>query len=354
MRLKTTHKNQAKTDFLKKIVANPALALDWLRPAHRRRRWLRGLGWVLSALILGLLSYQIAANIRQLDGAWRLLRPGATPYLLAAALLVPLNWYLEVIKWRSLAHAQLRWPLGRYLRAVLMGLTAGILTPNRLGDYGGRLLGVPRTQWAVVLVTTFLGGLTQWAAFLLLGWPGLVYVAGDLLAAGQGYGWFAVGPLLLLAAAIGVLPRTERLLRLLPQRWRKHTRGIKTALRDVKLMVILRAGVWSCLRFSVYCTQLYLLLLACGLELPLGTGLAGIAAIYLVQAGLPLPPGIGLATRAELGILLWGHTPTTGMAIIVATTLLFILNLLLPSLLGWRHIVKINAKNYVENADEIP
>lgn len=339
---------------MKKIVSNPALVLDWLQLSHRGRRWLRGLSWLLSALILGLLGYQIADNVRQLDGAWRLLAPEATPYLLAATLLVPLNWYLEVIKWRSLAHTQLRWPLARYLRAVLMGLTAGILTPNRLGDYGGRLLGVPRRQWAIVLVTTFLGGLTQWAAFLLLGWPGLVYVAGDVLAAGQGYGWFAVGPLILLAGAAWLLPRSERLLAGLPPRWRRLTRGAETALRDVKLMVILRAGIWSCLRFGVYCTQLYLLLLACGLELPLLTGLAGIAAIYLVQAGLPLPPGIGLATRAELGILLWGHTPTTGMAVIFATTLLFILNLLLPSLLGWRHIVKTNEKNYVDNADEIP
>ena len=340
--------------MLKKFVSNPVPVLDRLRSTGSAHRWVRWLGWVLTAGLLGLLGYQLVHNLRQLEGAWQVLAPGAAYYLLPALLLVPLNWLLEIVKWRQLAQPQLRWPWPRYWRAVLMGLTAGILTPNRLGDYGGRLLGVPRAQWAAVLVTTFLGGLAQWAAFLLLGWPGLVYVAGDLLPADRPYWLFAVGPLLLGAGTAYLLARSDRLLRLLPSRWQQHAAGVETVLRDVKFMVILRAGIWACLRFSVYCTQLYLLLLACGLELPLGTGLAGIAAIYLVQAGLPLPPGIGLATRAELGLLLWGHTPAAGMAVIFVTTLLFILNLLLPSLLGWHHIVKINEKNYLANVNEIP
>jgi hypothetical protein len=340
--------------LLKKFVSNTALALTGLRPSGSARRGVRWLGWGLTVGLLALLGYQLVYNLRQLEGAWQVLAPGAAYFLVPAILLVPLNWHLEVVKWRQLAQRQLAWPRARYWRAVLMGLTAGILTPNRLGDYGGRLLGVPRAQWAAVLVTTFLGGLAQWAAFLLLGWPGLVYVAGDLLPAGRSYWLFAVGPLALGAGTAYLLAHSDRLLRLLPGRWRQHVSGVETVLRDVKFMVILRAGVWACLRFSVYCIQLYLLLLACGLDLPVGTGLAGIAAIYLVQAGLPLPPGIGLATRAELGLLLWGHTPAAGMAVIFATTLLFSLNLLLPSLLGWRHIVKISEKNYLANADEIP
>lgn len=315
-------------------------------------RYARRLGWLVAAGLLGLLGYQMVDNLRRLDEAWQVLSPGAGGYLLAAAALVPLNWYLEVKKWRTLAHDQLRWPTTRYFQAILMGLTAGILTPNRLGDYGGRLLGVPRRDWLVVLVTTFLGGLAQWAAFLLLGWPGLVYIAADYLPLGDGYWLLPVGPLALFAGTAYLTARTDRLIAVLPPRWHRHTEGLKTTLRQVKFVLILRAGIWACLRFGVYCMQLYILLRVFGLDLPLFSGLAGIAAIYLVQAGLPLPPGIGLATRAELGVLLWGHTPAAGTAVVFGTTLLFVLNLLLPSLLGWRHIVKISEKTYLENVDE--
>jgi hypothetical protein len=59
------------------------------------------------------------------------------PVLLALAL-VPVNWGLEAWKWHRLAGTWSR-TFGRSLRAVLVGLTLGFATPNRVGDYAGRI-----------------------------------------------------------------------------------------------------------------------------------------------------------------------------------------------------------------------
>ena len=96
-----------------------------------------------------------------------------------------------------------------------------------------------------------------------------------------------------------------RVIKWLGRRFELDQEALVTGLTQVKIPVMLWAGAHACLRFSVYCMQLYLLLWFFGLELPLWRGLAGIAAIYLVQAGIPLPPGLNLVTRTELGLLLW-------------------------------------------------
>src|SRR5262249_6990083 len=58
----------------------------------------------------------------------------------AVAVMMLLNWGLEACKWRLLL-----WPLekisfGRSFKAILAGVALALNTPNRIGEYGGRVL----------------------------------------------------------------------------------------------------------------------------------------------------------------------------------------------------------------------
>jgi hypothetical protein len=216
-------------------------------------------------------------------------------------------------------------------------------TPNRIGEIGGRLLVADKAEWPGVLTSSVLGSACQWIAFLLLAWPGLMWTADDLLrnALPFAVAWlWPVGPLLLLAGWWGGKPLLIKILNWLDGRFGLATGEMKHGLLHVNSWLMLRAGAYACLRFSVYCLQLYLLLWFFGLELSLAKGLAGIAAIYLVQAGIPLPPGLNLVTRTELGLLLWGDSPEAALATLMAFTSLFAVNVLLPALPGYWLIVK--------------
>ena len=193
--------------------------------------------------------------------------------------------------------------------------------------------------------SSLLGSLCQWVAFLLLAWPALVFTVGRLPEVSGYVAWWVLlplGPLVLLIGYLGGKPLIQWLLHVAENRFGRDLSTLKPAFENVNLRLIVASSAYACLRFGVYCVQLYVLLAFFGLELPLLGGLAGIAAIYLVQAGLPLPPGLNLVTRTELGLLLWAVEPGGAVAVLAAYTALFGVNVLLPSIPGYWFIVRKN------------
>ena len=59
-------------------------------------------------------------------------------YLLGCLILVPLNWFLESLKWKEVLSIIQVLSLGQAIKSVLIGLTSGFFTPNRVGEPVGR------------------------------------------------------------------------------------------------------------------------------------------------------------------------------------------------------------------------
>lgn len=310
--------------------------------------------WLLRLLSVGVLAafvWQFQRLSSSLDWAAfgaALTRPGQWKYLALAVVLMPVNWWLEARKWHILLTAFLPWDFSRTWRATLAGVSLSAATPNRIGEIGGRLLVAQRPEWPGVLTSSLLGSVCQWVAFLLLAWPGLMWTADGLLRERLPFpvAWlWPVGPLLLVVGWWGGMPLLLRTIKWLESRFKVRMEELGKGLEEVKIGLMARAGAHACLRFGVYCTQLYLLLWFFGLELPLLKGLAGIAGIYLVQAGIPMPPGVNLVTRTELGLLLWNDSPEAAVATLAAFTSLFAINVLLPALPGYLLVVRRYRKN---------
>lgn len=301
---------------------------------------------LLTMVVLSVFAWQFWRLGRAMDWAAfgaSLARPGQWRYLLLAVVLMPVNWLLEARKWHLLLTAFLPWSFRRTLRTTLAGVSLSAATPNRIGEIGGRLLVATKAEWPGVLTSSVLGSACQWVAFLLIAWPGLMWTADGLLREELPFApaWlWPMGPALLLAGWWGGKPLLFRLIRWASGRFGVVPETLVDGLKGVKFPLILRAGAYACARFLVYCMQLWLLLWFFGLELPVVSGVAGIAGIYLVQAGIPLPPGLNLVTRTELGLLLWGDSPEASVATLAAFTTLFAVNVLLPALPGYWLIVK--------------
>ncbi|VTQ05347.1 lysylphosphatidylglycerol synthase domain-containing protein [Sphingobacterium daejeonense] len=60
--------------------------------------------------------------------------------LFAVVLLMFMNWFLEVIKWRFLSRRIEKLSIWKATKSVFCGLTWAIFTPNRIGEYGGRVM----------------------------------------------------------------------------------------------------------------------------------------------------------------------------------------------------------------------
>ena len=113
-------------------------------------------------------------------------------------------------------------------------------------------------------------------------------------------------------------------------------------LRNYKRKELSWVLLFAFLRYATYTMQYYLMLMYFGVEVPLITGIACIATIFLLQTSIPLPPIMGLLVRGEVALLVWGNFSENELSILSATFSLWVINMILPALIGIFFIVNIN------------
>ncbi|MCB0557866.1 MAG: flippase-like domain-containing protein [Lewinellaceae bacterium] len=265
-------------------------------------------------------------------------------WLALAFLLLPANWILETQKWRCLLWPFWKISFQRAFSGVMAGVSLSLFTPNRVGEYGGRLLAVPaRYNWHAVMAA-LVGNLAQLLILIGGGLLGALYVAGlyyqEVQLLFSGFWWLAVmllGLVYVLFFNIGWLSAVARMLPL-P---RKALRLLLLLKRYSSGRLGLALGL-AAARYATYSLQFFCLLAFFGLKAPVGAALAGIATIFLIQTSIPLPPVLGLLARGEAALLALGPHGDQDVAILAATFALFIINLGLPALVGMAAIFKIN------------
>ena len=310
---------------------------------------------VLKILVLLLLAWAIYHQVWQREdlgsivtGFQEHFRWENAGWIILVIGLMPLNWGLETEKWRSLLRPELELPFGRALASILAGISVSLFTPNRIGEYGGRLLLIPASKSWLGLAATFIGSMAQWIVLLIGGFWGLTMVGLDLWPAlsqyYEQYYWILWGlglALPILFIRIGTLLAWLKQWEWLKKRkWSQWTK-LQNALQSYKKTRLLVVFGIACCRYLIYSSQYLFLLYGFGVEMDPILGLAGIAMIFLVQSSVPLPPFMALVARGELAILLWSEYGANELAVLASTFALFIINLLVPALLGGAAIVKM-------------
>lgn len=273
---------------------------------------------------------------------------GSGKWLLwAAVFLVPVNWGLESQKWRCLLCRFIPISFWQSYRAILAGVAISLFTPNRMGEYGGRVLGVEaRHGWKAVLAT-LVGSMSQWLVLFGMGFFGLAIFSSYVAFRNEAIlpGLFAAGALLVgfLAYLFFHLYRLPHWLRRIPfyRYFHRYFRMVALVHRYRKRdlgKVLSLAG----LRYLTYSVQYFLLLQFLGVDVSPWVGFAGISTLFLFQTSLPLPPVVGLLARGEAALFVWGPFSDQPLSILAASYGLFIINLSVPALLGAIVIVQTN------------
>ncbi|MBK8703324.1 MAG: flippase-like domain-containing protein [Saprospiraceae bacterium] len=301
---------------------------------RHRRLWVG----LLKALLVGWLGYILYRQVvveAGMSGLWRHIAglwPEKMPWLLAAAVLMPINWMLEAQKWRCLMTPFAPLDMRRALRGIMAGVSFSQLTPNRIGEYGGRLAILPAGQYGAGVAASMVGSLAQWLALFSGGLAGLLYMA----RYDTPWRYAALATAVILVVLTLVYFAGGRLQWSLPGLLRRQLSN----LAPYPQVILWRALILAFARYAVYVTQYALLIRATNLAIPPDIVFSGIAAIYLFQTGIPVPPLAAVLTRGELALWLWESYNVDTLSILTASFALFIINLGVPALLGAAVIVK--------------
>ncbi len=316
-----------------------------------RQRWF-GLVFKITVAVLLLgglyLELQGRNNLPALWAAFTQEFGGARWWWLPlAVLLMPINWVIETLKWQPYVHRYQPLTLWQGLRGVFAGISFTLFTPHQLGEYGGRLLYVqPEHRWKAIMINV----VGSWAQYLVTVLAGVI---GALIFLGQQmtlpptvlrYGSLVAGvalPLLL----IGYF-QIQRLLPLARRIPLLH--HLKPFVRDVYILQTFRQpDLWrifglAALRYVIFASQYFFLLRFFGIPANLLAGYAGISTIFLVQTIVPLPAIMGLLLRGNIALFVWSQFGANEVSALAATFTLWIINLILPALIGTFSLFYVN------------
>ena len=284
-----------------------------------------------------------------------------------------LNWALEAIKWRLLISKieQISWY--KSFKAVLSGVAVSSFTPNRVGDYFGRVFILEKANRIEGVFITILGSMSQLLVTFTVGTTSLyimfVVYPETLLnyfnIPEYLYVYFLWGGVVLVLGAnilvtllflnISVLlSLSNRLKGKLVEKLTSYIHVLSAyALRELLTVILL-----SLLRFIIFSTQLYLLLRLFSVELPYFEAMMIIAVIFFVMTMIPTVAITELGIRGSVSLFLIGlyfgnplELPSSlSLGIIAASTTLWIINLAIPALVG--AIFVFNLKFFRKARDE--
>ena len=270
--------------------------------------------------------------------------------LILVFFLMFLNWFLETIKWRFLIRKIEKVSLVRSFEAVLTGVSISSFTPNRVGEFFGRVFILKSSNPVEGILITVIGSMSQLLITLLSGSVALIIFVhqyfSDLILF-HGYLYYAfiaviiVFDLIILGLFFNVSFLSaikERIIRNGFQKIRSYFRVFDFYhYHDLIIVFCL-----SLFRYIVFSFQYFLLLRLFRVPVPLGETLLLTSMIYFVMAIIPTIALSELGIRGSVALYMFGLYFTLhglsamdfNQGILAASTLLWVVNLGIPAILG--------------------
>ncbi len=305
---------------------------------------------VVALLFIGLLAWEFQSR-EKLPELWRVfverIHTANPAWMIITLILLPLNWLAETQKWFHFVRHLAPIRYSKAVQSVLAGISFSLFTPNRVGEFGGRVLFLPPEQHWKAIIINLVGNLSQYVVLLTGGSLGFSWFAAHFFEIDRYVGWGLMGVTMTGLTLLYLFYFNIKLIIPLARKvpWLRHFRRFVKDVRTLEqfkqqdLAYLLR---WSAIRYTIYSTQYFCLLQYFGIETSIIGGFAGITTIFLLQTGIPLPPISGLAARGSLAVFVWSHFGANEISSLATTFVLWIINLILPALLGTFSLLSVN------------
>ncbi|MEO6732521.1 MAG: lysylphosphatidylglycerol synthase transmembrane domain-containing protein [Ferruginibacter sp.] len=286
----------------------------------------------------------LTERLAQISSGWK-----SWKFYLVTILMI-VNWGIESRKWQLLIHHVQQFSFGLAFKSVLAGCSITMLTPNRIGEYGGRILYVEEKNRIKAISLSLVGSMSQLLVTLVMGCIGLLYLRylshnnggaqtvlpefwGDVLI------YMSIGITLLLLLFYLRLGWLVTMMERLPS-LRKIVRHIKV-LDEFNNRSLVQILFLSFLRYLVFVLQYVLMLQVMQIEIPVWMCFWLMTIFYLVMAVAPSIGFIELPVRVSASWVIFKLYTTNELGIGTASLGIWLINLVIPAVIGSLLILSI-------------
>ena len=305
------------------------------------------LNYYLGPLIFVFLSFSLYRQIAHrpnLEIQWNLIKASTTTVKLwGIVFLMFLNWGIEAKKWQLLINHIQQFSFYRAFKSVLAGCSITMLTPNRIGEFGGRIIYVENLNRIKAVSLTIVGSISQLLVTLLMGCMGLVYFKyfstnDDNILGVLPHFWqsfilsISVGVTLVVLLFYLRLGWLVKLLEKLPalQNFIQHI----NVLQEFNNMQLIQILSLSCIRYLVFVLQYVLLLQVMDVQIAGLLSFMLITIFYLFMAVVPTFGFIELPVRVSASWAILKLYTVNELGVGSVALGIWIINLVIPALIG--------------------
>lgn len=245
-------------------------------------------------------------------------------------LLSILNRYFEILKWQNLAKVIYPISLGEATKQVLAALTAGIFTPNGVGEYAGKALYFQKSETKKVVFLNLICNGIQMILTVVFGTIGLLIL---------GY-WKWVLAIIGISIFFFLFSFFLKKIKIKGYSIEKLLYKINEIPKPIHQKNIL-LGIC---RYLVFSHQYYFLFLAFDVDLPYFTLIATIATVYFLASSLPTFQFLDFAVKGSVAIYFFEILGVNEWIVVFISTLMWFLNVVLPVIFGSYYVLNFKTK----------
>ncbi|WP_027138386.1 lysylphosphatidylglycerol synthase domain-containing protein [Gaetbulibacter saemankumensis] len=259
---------------------------------------------------------------------------------LSLLILTSLNWFFDILKWQHLVSSIKHLTLTEVSKQCLASLTVSIFTPNKIGEYGAKALFFSREYRKQILILNLISNLTQMSITLILGVIGLSFFSLKY-SIQLNFHNHIVGFILLIMIALLIIITFKRtnyskfkLIKL--DNLFKH---YNTKQRLLRILVL------SLIRYLIFSFQFYYLLHLFNVDIYYFDAMVIISSMYLLSSIIPSIAIFDVAIKGSIAAFLFSYLSISPTIILSITTIMWIFNFVLPTLIGSHFVLNYKYPN---------
>lgn len=252
-------------------------------------------------------------------------------------MLMIFNWLFESKKWQLLTRNYQTISLLKALKAILTGVSLDAILPFGAGAIGSKVLSLKGVDKQKLIAPIIIGQGIQSFWTVLFGLIGLSQLTKmtDILSM---YGGTNTALVLLLPIVVLVI--------IVLKYWPQTTKYYIQSVQSISKTIWLKIAIISLFRYLVFLTQLLLLSVYLAPEIPIVTLIGAIAWMFFAKTIIPKPGHLGaLGIRGASVIFFLTLAGFSYSGVVLATLILWFINLAVPSLIGLVFIKDLNFRS---------
>ena len=245
-------------------------------------------------------------------------------------LLSVLNRFFEILKWQNLVSYLHKISLAEATKQVLGALTAGLFTPNGVGEYAGKALFFKKSETKKVIFLNLICNGIQMVFSVVFGTIGLWIL---------GYRLWVLG-ILGLSILLILFSFLFKKIKIKGDAIEKLIYKIN----EIPKLIQQKNIILAVCRYLTFSHQYYFLFLAFDVDLPYLTMVATIASVYFLASSLPTFQFLDFAVKGSVAVYFFGVLGVNEWIVVFITTLMWFLNVVLPVIIGSYYVMNFKIK----------